>query len=226
LQVDKADCWIRAVVFDYGQVLCLPQELSDVKAMADACSSSVEEFEQLYWPPRLAYDRADLNAETFWAPILKKGGHNPSQLEIQRLVELDSESWGRPNAPVLEWVKQLRDTGVQVAILSNMPPEIGRYLTANREWMQLFCPTLFSYDVRSVKPEPRIYEILLELLQLPANQVLFLDDRPENVKGARDLGIHALVFNDLESTLAAIRERFKLPLPDAGLRRLGIAGSE
>lgn len=212
LPVQAEKIRVRAVVFDYGQVLCLPQQFDDIKTMADFCQIPIEKFERLYWPPRLAYDRADLNAESFWRPILQHSGRALRASDVQELVKLDGESWGRANKPTLAWAQQLADAGLTLGILSNMPMDLKIHLIQSREWLALFPEKLFSCDVCSVKPEPKIYQTLLELLQLTPREVLFLDDRPENVEGAREMGIHAIVFENLEDVLAEVRERFELPV--------------
>ena len=64
-----------------------------------------------------------------------------------------------------------------------------------------------SFDLRCRKPGARIYQLALEALQLPAPQVLFVDDRPENVAGAEQQGMRALLFEDcarLEEDLATL----------------------
>jgi HAD superfamily hydrolase (TIGR01509 family) len=56
--------------------------------------------------------------------------------------------------------------------------------------------------VRSIKPEREIYEHCLAGLGVPAEQTLFLDDRPENIDGAKRLGIHGVQFTSREQVLA------------------------
>jgi putative hydrolase of the HAD superfamily len=203
---------IKAVVFDYGQVLCLPQQPADLAEMAAFCCLSFEVFEPLYWRDRLIYDRGDVTGEAFWNEVIKP--RTFTQAQLGKLFAIDSESWGRPNPPVLDWVRQLRSAGLRLAVLSNMPLELSKHLVATRDWLALFDHLVFSWDIRSVKPEPLIYESCLKKLQIPAEQVLFLDDRPENVAGAQKLGIHAFVFESFESVLAAIKGQFDLPVPD------------
>src|SRR5271155_3923814 len=48
---------VRAVVFDYGNVLCLEQTLEDMKGMALVCGIPHERFSELYWKLRPPYDR-------------------------------------------------------------------------------------------------------------------------------------------------------------------------
>jgi putative hydrolase of the HAD superfamily len=55
-------------------------------------------------------------------------------------------------------------------------------------------PRVFSYEVGFRKPDIRIYQAACETLGTPPDRCLFLDDMPENVAGARALGIHAMQF--------------------------------
>ena len=54
---------VRAVVFDYGNVLCLEQTAEDMKDMALVCGIPHERFSELYWKLWPPYDRGGL--ETF-----------------------------------------------------------------------------------------------------------------------------------------------------------------
>ena len=51
----------RAVVFDYGDVLCLEQTLEDMKGMALVRGIPHERFSELYWRLRPPYDRDDID---------------------------------------------------------------------------------------------------------------------------------------------------------------------
>ena len=50
-----------------------------------------------------------------------------------------------------------------------------------------------------MKPEPRIYEILLERYGLTPSETLFIDDREMNIEAAAALGIHGFVFRSPRS---------------------------
>ena len=62
-----------------------------------------------------------------------------------------------------------------------------------------------------VKPEPGIYRTCLESLGLEGRKVLFLDDNPENVEGARQSGIESLLFRSLPEVLDKIIQLGLLP---------------
>ncbi|HUK23496.1 MAG TPA: HAD family phosphatase [Terriglobales bacterium] len=206
---------IRAVIFDYGNVLCFPQSEADARRMAEICGMSLARFSELYWRSRLAYDRADLDRETYWAGVAREDGRTFTPGQVDQLVEIDCTGWAHINPASMQWVQQLRRAGLQLVLLSNMPAEISRYLLTHHEWPSLFHHLVFSCDLRRVKPEPESYQVCLEKLQLAPHEVLFLDDREQNVQGAAKLGMHALVFDDLSRVLEKVARRYHLPVPDA-----------
>src|SRR5205807_76721 len=60
---------VRAVVFDYGNVLCLEPTLEDMKGMALVCGLPHERFSELYWKLRPPYDRGDIDGPAYWTAV-------------------------------------------------------------------------------------------------------------------------------------------------------------
>ena len=73
----------------------------------------------------------------------------------------------------------------------------------------LFDGEVGSCEERTVKPEPRIYEILLERYGLTPSETLFIDDREMNIEAAAALGIRGFLFDhrDPDAACDALRER-------------------
>jgi putative hydrolase of the HAD superfamily len=207
---------IRGIVFDYGNVLCHPQEHSDVERMSQVCGIDTPRFQELYWKFRMPYDRGDLDGKAYWDSVAREQDIVLPPRQIAQLIALDTKSWSRRNEETLAWVKQLHHARFQLALLSNMPLEVSRSLSAQDDWAPLFEHLTFSCDVHRVKPDPAIYLSCLGKMKLPAEQVLFLDDIAANVEGAAALGIHALIFDTAQGTSARVAERFDLPVPDFG----------
>ena len=205
---------VQAVVFDYGNVLSLNQAHGATEEMARLCNLPLDVFTEHYWNTRLAYDRADLNGKSYWESVASAQASMLTPGVLEELYRVDSEGWADPNPVMLRWVDQLRLAGVRIALLSNMPLEVSLFLVKNRKWLSVFDPMIFSCDIRSVKPEEEIYRNCLSRLQLAPEEVLFLDDKPHNVEGARRLGMHSLVFETAESTLPLVGDQFDLPMPD------------
>lgn len=62
-----------------------------------------------------------------------------------------------------------------------------------------------SAEVHCVKPEPKIYELLLEKYHLQPEETVFIDDLEDNLEAARKLGIQTIHFTDVDS----VRKQFE-----------------
>jgi putative hydrolase of the HAD superfamily len=63
-----------------------------------------------------------------------------------------------------------------------------------------------SAELGVLKPSAAIYQYLLDTYGLVAEETLFLDDVPANAQGARDIGMHALVFTATDQAISDMRE--------------------
>ena len=206
---------VKAVIFDYGNVLCEPQQASDLSAMAKACDIERATLETMYWKFRDSYDQGEYDAHTYWSQI-GRHGHASGAItadQIQKAIFLDNQSWTRPNPPVLRWVEKLREHGLKTAILSNMPLPLREYIDASADWLPEFDHRIFSCDAGSIKPDAQIYRHCLERLNLEPEETLFIDDREPNIQAAHTLGIHGVVFSDLNQLIKDVGAKFHLPIP-------------
>ena len=204
---------IQAVIFDYGNVLSCPQSSSDLNAMAERSGMPIGRFHDFYWKFRPAYDRGELNGTSYWTAVTAEGGKSLTQEDISQLVSLDIQSWLHINQATMTWAAQLRRAGIRLALLSNMPFEIARYIESNCPWVSYFDPLIFSCDLGSVKPELAIYKSCLARLNILPDKALFIDDRAENVAAAAQLEIPGLVFDDMEKISGEVQKLFDLPVP-------------
>jgi putative hydrolase of the HAD superfamily len=190
------------------------QQVSDLEAMAQVCGIAVPRFRELYWKFRVPYDRSDLTAETYWQTVAGEGGLVLSAEQIARLTHLDIQGWARLNRKTVKWAEQLHRAGLRVGLLSNIPVDLSRYLVAHGGWAPLFHHLTFSGEVRMVKPDAAIYRACLESLGVAPEETLFLDDLAHNIEAATKLGIHSVLFDEIEQVTARVAERFDVPVPD------------
>ena len=205
---------IRAVVFDYGNVLCLEQTLEDMKGMALVCGIPHEPFSDLYWKLRPAYDRGDMDGPAYWTAVVGQQGLGLSRDQIATLIQLDCESITRPNQGAVQWAKLLHQEGFPLVLLSNMPLELSLHVT--KSFPSLFEYLIYSCDYGSIKPELTIYRNCLELLKTAPQDILYLDDRAENVEAAASLGVNSVLFDTVEKTASRVESRFDIPVPSYG----------
>jgi HAD superfamily hydrolase (TIGR01509 family) len=63
-----------------------------------------------------------------------------------------------------------------------------------------------SYELHAVKPERAIYEAAARLAGHEPNEIFFVDDRPENVAGAREAGFESVLYTDVPQFVADLRK--------------------
>jgi putative hydrolase of the HAD superfamily len=108
-------------------------------------------------------------------------------------------------------MRELKGRGLRMAMLTNNVREWEAMWRAMLPVDEIFEIVVDSAFVGCRKPEPRIYEITLERLGLPAEACLFIDDILVNVEGARAIGLYAVHFQDNEQAIAEIRAAVEAP---------------
>lgn len=191
----------QGFIFDFGGVLVHHQSDADQTRLAKLAGIPNEFFTEQYWRNRLNYDRGALSASEYWRDVAERSGVTLASGLIEQLTELDSESWMRFDSAMWDWIDRLRARGKRVAMLSNMPRDLGEALRTRTQRLNSFDHVTLSYEVHAVKPEPAIYEHCLEGLGTPPEQTLFLDDRIENVQGAELFGMRGVQFTNRDDVL-------------------------
>jgi putative hydrolase of the HAD superfamily len=195
---------IRAVVFDFGGVLTLPPTDRDLEKLRQLTGLDASTFVDRFASFRGAYDSGLLNSREYWARVIDSRGNPPDADRLKALFETDVAGWTRINEAVLQWAFRLQERGMRTGILSNMPRDLLRWIRRRFAWIERFEPAVFSCDLGFNKPQAEIYRACLQALGLAGSEVLFLDDRQENVAGAERLGIRALLFRNLPDALTQI----------------------
>jgi putative hydrolase of the HAD superfamily len=93
----------------------------------------------------------------------------------------------------------------KTALLTNFPAHVHDFLRTAWRVDGAFDHIIASCDVKLIKPDPRIYLLTLERLGCAPEEAVFIDDREANVKAARKLGIHGVVFQTKTQTLGDIQ---------------------
>ena len=185
---------MRAVIFDYGEVLCSPDPAAHRRLLA-LTGLNNDAFERLYWRDRRDYDLGVLDGPGYWAKFAGDAGLSFTPAQIEALIENDVLTWtGHLNEPMLAWAAALQDAGLLTAILSNMGPDVLRTMRQEFAWLAHFDQLIWSCELGIAKPDPAIYSLTCEKLGVPLSEALFIDDKQENVGAAEHLGLHALQF--------------------------------
>lgn len=112
----------------------------------------------------------------------------------------------KPNADFLDFLCQVRASGIKTAVLSNtiaIYASVQAQAGINREGG--FDPVIYSWQVELAKPQKEIFELALHELGAPPENIIFIDDKPEHIKGATSVGMHTILFEDTNKTIQQIR---------------------
>jgi putative hydrolase of the HAD superfamily len=204
---------VCAVVFDFGGVLCFHPSDQQMDRVAAACGLPTPQFLRAFWANRIPYDAGRISPVEYWHKVAETAGIAFPEESIPALVRIEVDLWSRYDQRVLQWVSDLRSAGYRTGILSNLPRPLGEELRATPGFLDGFDHVTFSYELGAVKPEPDIYLNMLYGLAVEPQEALFLDDRPENVAGARAVGMVSELFSDWESCAAKLPARYALTEP-------------
>ena len=193
---------MKNIVFDLGGVLFARDK--------SKCTPELLEFFSFLRAPRMPlfweeYDRGASTLGEVTDILARTTGCPREKCERFLLLSIDMQE---PVAPTERLVGDLKAAGYRLYVLSNMSREFIAFLRRFPVY-RLFDGEVVSCEEHTVKPEPRIYEILLERYGLTPSETLFIDDREMNIEAAAALGIHGFVFDhrDPDAACDALRRR-------------------
>jgi putative hydrolase of the HAD superfamily len=200
---------VQAVLFDYGMVLSGPPDPTAWAHMRTILGLTEGLLYQGYWAHRHAYDRGDLTAQAFWN---NAAGTEISPAQLDQLIAADVQYWGQLNPPMVEWAQRLQRAKIPTGILSNMPHAMETGLRALHPWIEAFGHHTWSHALNLAKPEPAIYRHAAEGLKTPPANILFLDDRADNIDAALAAGMQGLQYTTHDAFERDMHARGLAPL--------------
>ena len=178
----------RLVVFDLGNVLVPSAGVLPV--VAAELGVPTGELAAAYWPDRLAYDLGG-GEDAYWDGVFARLGRVPEPGLRRRVSALDAEKWSL--LPPAGQVLLAGLDGIRLGVLSNAPAPLAAAVRA-APWSRAVDVLVFSAELGLVKPDPRIYARADDAFGTTPRQVVFFDDRADNVAAARAHGWDAHVW--------------------------------
>jgi putative hydrolase of the HAD superfamily len=110
------------------------------------------------------------------------------------------------NEPIARLVGTLKSRGYRLLLGSNTNElHASHFLREYAATMDHFDHLVLSYEVGHIKPAAEFFQACARLAGVEPSECIFIDDRPENVEGARQAGLTAIVFQDAEELLPELR---------------------
>ena len=99
---------------------------------------------------------------------------------------------------LLNFIREEKKNGSKIAVLSNVAQYSFNQFFSEEEQAELFDEVVLSGNEGVSKPDARIFEIACERLGEKPENCVFVDDSPENVIVAKNLGMRGIVYADFE----------------------------
>ncbi len=110
-----------------------------------------------------------------------------------------------PIPPMIELHATLRRAGHRTYIFSNTNDLAIEHVRQDFPFFQHFDGYILSYEVKAMKPAPPIYEAMEQMSGAQGADLIYIDDRAENVAGGAVRGWRTILHETPEKTLAALR---------------------
>lgn len=194
---------ITTVVFDIGNVLAdfcwerhmekfhFSKEIFDRVAKATVHSPAWGEF-----------DRGTPEQEVLAMFIQNDPG---VEKEIRQMFENISDTI-HMYPMTIPWIMDLKKKGYKVLVLSNLSNKTLCECAPDMEFLNYIDGGILSFRDKVVKPEPKIYELLIERYFLKPEECVFVDDRAENIETAKKLGMNGIVFTTHEAAVEELKQ--------------------
>ena len=199
---------LRWLLFDLGDVL----EISDdgewarswAHSFADRLGISAEEFRAKVAHADLPSTQVCSGVETeYWRRLSAAVGADQHLMDLM-VADFWDAYCGRSNTELVEFARSLRGT-VGLAILSNSADGARREEELRYGYSEVFDPICYSHEIGALKPDAAAYTAALTAMEASADEVLFVDNSPSCVGGARAMGIATVLHKDNATTIATVR---------------------
>ncbi len=196
---------IRSVISDLGKVLITFDNSIFYRRIAAYSPIPVDEIAgmvNVYSDVGRAIDTGKLSPQGFYARVKEI---LQVELPFEEFASIYNDVFAS-NVPVIEVMNKLKHK-YHLVMLSNTDVMRFGFIRERFPEVMIFDDYVLSYQVGCIKPDPEIYQLALKKAQADPEECVFIDDRPENIAAAEDLGIRTILFlenTDLETELTSL----------------------
>lgn len=195
---------IRNIIFDLGNVLidfCWREHIRGMGFQGETAERLGQAM--MLSPVWNELDRGVWSNEELLAGFI---ANDPELEEEIRRVFSDLSTIVKAREGSAAWIRSLKAKGYQVYYLSNYSERVRKEAAAELPFLKEMDGGIMSCTVQEIKPEPKIYRMLMERYGLRAEESVFLDDTEANVDTARRLGMYGIVVRDAEQAKLELAE--------------------
>ena len=185
---------IKAIIFDWGGVLIEYPVQELLQYCAKHLHISDKTFTTAYRKYDESFQKGTISEHFLWKNITSE--LNTQSPTPSSLWETAFKNVYKEKKEVFQFVSLLKQNGYITGLLSNAEYPAMRFF--KEQPYDMFDVTVFSCAEGARKPEKEIYRILLTKLRVEPYETVFIDDRSEFIRGAENVGIHGILFQNID----------------------------
>ena len=195
---------IKAIVWDMGGVILRTEDQQPRDKWAKRFGLTLSELSDFVFGNDVSR-KASIGEEPTSAIWEFAGSHFSLSQHEREIFEQDFWAGDRIDEELLDFIELLRKDHI-TALLSNAWGDARQTITERYPRWNRFDVSIFSAEVKLVKPDPQIFHYLLNTLRILPQETVFIDDMPENVAAAIALGINGIRFLETKQTISEIKQ--------------------
>jgi putative hydrolase of the HAD superfamily len=198
---------IQAIIFDFGGVLVRTSDFTPRERLAARFGMTSHELMDLVFvgDSGMGAQRGEITIEQHWENV-----RLALKLTPQELVDFKDEFWSKDviDTELIEYIRSLHRS-YRTALLSNAFSDLRQMIIEQWQFADAFDTLVISSEIGIVKPDPRIYHLVLERLGVQPAEAVFVDDFQKNIEGAKAVGMQGIHFRDPEQARSELEQLLK-----------------
>jgi glucose-1-phosphatase len=193
---------VKAVVFDLGKVLVDFDYSIAGRRLATKSTRSASEVQGLldHSSLLLRYESAEISSEQFYSEFCRQASYSGTFEEFAAcFADIFTEI-----SAMSGFQRELKKRGVPTFILSNTNDIAIGHVRRNFPFFGNFDGYVLSYEQKALKPHPPIYRATERMAGASGKDLVFIDDRVDNIEGAAALGWQTIQHRDPAETIPFI----------------------
>jgi glucose-1-phosphatase len=193
----------KVVIFDLGKVLVDFDYHLALRRLAPRSNLAIDGWNRLLnqSPLLLRYESGGMTSAEFYEEVRIASGFRGEFAEFSRIFGDIFEGI----EPMIALHAELRSRGCRTFVFSNTNELAVRHLRERFPFFAAFDGYILSFEHGALKPDARLYEVVERTTGCRAAELLYLDDRPENVAAGLARGWQAIVHQDVGTTRERVR---------------------
>ncbi len=193
---------IRHIVFDLGNVLVHIHPHKTMQEFAERCNISMSDIRKFYLSDlHLGFMEGKYSPDDFFRQMMIMF---PCDITRNEYLKIWEKVIGAPKEGIRAIVGALKDRFV-LSICSNTDPWHWQFVLQEYDFIRDFQHYFLSYELKMNKPDPRVFERILEHLNASGSECVFFDDTDENIQAANRFGIRSFLVSEPAEIKSALQ---------------------